>query len=111
MRYAMPLLILCILLGCSGTKEPRVDVSTFESINPSMEGVISRMTPQEHAQFRHDCTVIMTDRNPQLANRTEKSGAPPFSPADIMKKFKPLDGLTASEIHAEAEAIRAAKPR
>jgi hypothetical protein len=72
-----------------------------------MKSMSAGMTEAERKQFAADCmSVVFQDA---LKSAVARLGDPAKSKAEPDKAmmFKPLNGLTATEIHAKAEEVRA----
>src|SRR4051812_18197896 len=92
-------LMLGMLTGCSSGKT--VDATTVESAKSSLDAIKKSLPPAEVKQFDTDVMTVMTTRDTSAS-----AGVSPKqrTQAEI---YKSIDGMTASEIHAKAEELRA----
>jgi hypothetical protein len=92
-------IMLGVLTGCSSGK--RVDATSVESAKSSLAAIKAALPPDEVKQFDTDVMTVMTTRDTSAS-----AGVSPKqrTQAEI---YKSMDGMTASEIHARAEELRA----
>jgi hypothetical protein len=101
--------LVAALLGSVGCGGPaRIDATNEQTFKDSSAAITAKMTEAQKAEFGSDCaTVMMKGSLPELMKKAMDAGAkPPKEPAPG-EIAKPLHGLTAAEVHAKAEAIRA----
>jgi hypothetical protein len=92
-------LVLGSLAGCSSGK--RVDATTVESAKKSLAEIKGSLGPDEAKQFDADVMTVMTTRDTSAS-----AGVSPKqrTQAEI---YQSIDGMTASQIHARAEELKA----
>jgi hypothetical protein len=101
-QIVMAALFLGALAGCGSAK--RVDATSQETLNTSMAAMKASMNEADSKQFQADVTTVTTlgtvkeEAAPGLTSKKQKK------PID---KFKPIDGMSAAEIHSKAEELRA----
>jgi hypothetical protein len=85
--------------GCSGE---RLDSSSDTAVKQSTDKMTAGMSEEKRLQFFGDCTVIIYPE--ELIGNQKR-------PATMSQMYKPLEGMTASEIHSKAEEVRARLPK
>ncbi len=102
--------LLLFSSGCSGTV--RMDTSSDEALSKSSEKMVAGMTNEQKMQFMKDCTDIVF---PEMMKEFQKgfsfTDTKQKAPATMSQMHKPLEGLTAAEIHSKAEEVRARLPK
>jgi hypothetical protein len=98
------------LAGCGGA--PRFDASSDAAARASVERMKSGLSPEAQKQLDDDIAAVALPGVMATAFRALSGmvGGPPPDAADVAAAFRPLDGLTASEIHEKAEAILRNRP-
>jgi hypothetical protein len=101
-------LVAALLAGC-GSGAPRVDTSSEANLKTSLEKIKGGMNDDERRQFASDTVALMMpDMEKNAAQNQSQPAAPNKSPSAPSQTefFKSMNGMTAAEIHAKAEAIR-----
>lgn len=92
-----------LVAGCGSS--PRLDATTQETFKASTEKVEAGMSEQEKREFQRDlATVTMVDRLKDMGKTGAKATTSQSS--DPMAIYKPVDGLTAWDVHEKAVAAR-----
>jgi hypothetical protein len=90
------LVLLAMVAGCGG--EPRFDATDEATAKASVDRMTAGMTAAQKDEFTKSMTTVMVA--PAL-----KGGVPKDQSPNSLRK--PLHGMTAAEITAKAESIRA----
>ena len=94
----MVLLPILAMAGCGGA--PRLDATSKESYEASRKAIESGMTDAQKREFARDTmAAIGPDAVKAAVQRNFSKDKSASSPTDM---FKPLNGMTADEIHAKA---------
>jgi hypothetical protein len=101
-RIITTALVLGILTGCGSAK--RLDVTDDQTLKTSMAAMKASMNEADSKQFDADVQTVSTTAPPKEAATPGLTSQKQRKPID---KFKPLDGMSAAEIHSKAEEIRA----
>ena len=94
-------LVLGILTGCGSAK--RLDATDDETLKTSMAAMKASMNEADSKQFQADVQTAASlgpSKEATIPGVTRQKQSKPID------KFKPLDGMTAAEIHSKAEEIR-----
>lgn len=108
MRKLLPLLAIIVLAGCN---EPRIDGSSPEAFEKSVEQMQSGMTDQEKMEFSLALAVVMMkyafEDLQNLGRDALAGGFNPEMPGDGMSSevFQKLDGMTRSQVLREAKSF------
>jgi hypothetical protein len=97
-----PIVALSLALAVAGCSDgaPRIDASTDQTARASLERMRAGLSEAQRDALAGD---IATVAMPAMIKRAFASGNMGEGPA---VSLKPIDGLTAAEIHERAEAIR-----
>jgi long-subunit fatty acid transport protein len=101
-QIIMAALVLGTLTGCGSAK--RIDATSQETLKTSMAAMKASMNEADSKQFQADVTTVQTlgtvkeDVAPGLTSKKQKTA---------LDTFKPIDGMSAADIHARAEELRA----
>lgn len=109
---------ILVLGGCQGgfdqkTSPIRVDARDEANFVTSMEAIMKPMSSAEREAFRANYLLLCQPTVIQLALDKRKEIGPdaPLPPISMAIIGSSLDGMTATEIHAAAEAARSASGR
>lgn len=110
--HAAPVLLLLAVLaflpGC-GSRPPKMDASTDESVKQSIDKMTEGMTDAQKEEFGKDCLTACFEDMMRLAAERAFSKEEKRKPTKA-EVFKAIHGLTAAEIHAKAVELRAKGP-
>lgn len=105
MRTALSSVVLVAMFavsGCGGGG-PRLDASSQQKLEDSMKAMRATMTDPQKREFAQDMAAALG----QGAMMSGLGGGDKGKTAtSASNAYKPLDGLTAEEIHAKAEEAR-----
>lgn len=103
---------LVLVTGCA---EPRIDASSPESFERSTRAIRSHLSDRDEGRFEASVKVILlAEMGPAIRAELDRSGSSlAVSDSDRLRMLgrllKPLDGLTARQVIAKGDSIRAAK--
>lgn len=103
MKKIMAGLLLAVLLaGCS---DPRLDASNEQAFEASLEQVIAKLDESQRRVFTEALMMVM------LAGITQDdlAAVERGDTSELTSPFRTLDGLTADEVIARAEQLRAGR--
>jgi hypothetical protein len=100
MRKCVVVLPILAMGGCGG--DPRLDTTNKQTYEASRKAIEAGMTDAQKREFARDTMAALGPAAVQAAMKKNFSNtAGPANPADM---YKPLNGMTAEEIHAKALA-------
>ena len=95
---------IALLVGPGCGQSARLDTSSDEALVRSKQAMVAGMSAADRMAFQVDCLSAVGDEHiTKTGERSEKGEK--LTDKDL---FRPLEGLTAAEIKAKAEANRAA---
>jgi hypothetical protein len=104
MRRLVSALAIALLLGPGCGSPARLDTSSDAALAQSKKAILSAMPESERMSFNIDCLAAIGDEHiTKTGERSEKGEK--LTDKDL---FRPLEGMTAAEIKAKAESMRAA---
>jgi hypothetical protein len=108
MKRWIAALVCLAAVGCTG--EPRLDTTSEETFNASVEKIGQKLDDAGKKQLAEDmATITMTGAMKAVGQVFSNENAKGASTApDVMKD---LNGLTASQLHSKAEEIRSSLRR
>ncbi len=104
MRRLAFALAIALVAGPGCGRPARLDASSDEALVQSQKAMMAGMSDSERINFRVDCLSAIGDEHITKTGEREQKGEK-LTDKDL---FRPLDGMTAPEIKAKAEAMRAA---
>ncbi len=101
---AVPLIIAIVFIVLASVGEtPRLDASSEASLETSLQRMTEGMSDAQRKEFLADCMdLTLPDTLRSAFQHAFLSNGPPASNGSRM--FKPLQGMTAADIHRKAEA-------
>jgi hypothetical protein len=104
-RVAVTFLLFACIEGCGGS--PRLDASSDATLEASTKRITAGMTEEQKKAFVSDMgAAVLPGAMKSVFENAFKKGANKTPPQSGHEVFKPLHGMTASEIHAKADRER-----
>ncbi|KAF0805838.1 hypothetical protein A167_03364 [Alcanivorax sp. S71-1-4] len=103
-KYLAGLILALMLVGCS---DPRLDASSEDAFEASLEKVVADMDDNERQLFTEALMIVMLTG----ITRDDVAAAQSGNMDELSSPFDHLDGLTAAEVIERAGEIRAAQAR
>lgn len=96
------LLLAFCLVGCS---DPRLDASNEQAFEASLEKVVAELDENQRRVFTEALMMVMLSGITQDDLAAVERG----DTSELASPFRTLDGLTADEVVARAEQLRASR--
>lgn len=107
MRKRLGGILILLVCGCGVGGPPRFDGSSQAAANKSVDRLSAGMTQAQKEEFGRDVLALTALPAMRAAFKGGISKAAAAPAPDPVVYFKPIDGLTAAEIHEKAKATRA----
>lgn len=104
LKFLALIAVAALPVGCDA---PRFDASSDLAMNQSLERLKNSLDEPGKVRFQADILTLMEIPQVRQSKGNDPSRVPGGAPS-LTVVLKPLQGLTAIEIHERAEAVRAA---
>lgn len=97
------LLLLSLVVGCGALTEPTLDATSEETLRTSLDNMVRGMSESEKQQFISDARSMLIHSG---ARGQQQVDALNGVETPVVELFKPLHGMTVSEIEAKVAERR-----